>query len=303
MQGAPLSEKRVNTVWPILRPAARLPLALLLSAAVHLTVLLGVHFTVPYPEKQAHTAPPLEIVLVNSKSATKPVSARALAQANLDGGGTTDSERDAKSPLPALDAPRPDAALQRQSARRVKQLEQQAQQLMTQLRATASTAAEPGKPQPDSPPAPAPDAADLVQQSLNAARLEARISREWDNYQKRPRRTFIGARTREYRLARYVEDWRLKVERVGNLNYPQAARQQKLYGSLQLTVSIKADGSVESVEVNHSSGHKLLDAAAVQIVQLAAPFAPLPEDIRRDTDILSITRTWQFTRADQLLSE
>lgn len=302
MQRAPLSEKRVNTVWPMLRPPARLPLALLLSAAVHLTVLLGVHFTVPYPEKQAHAAPPLEIVLVNSKSATKPVSARALAQANLDGGGTTDSERDAKSPLPALDAPRPDAALQ-QNARRVKQLEQQAQQLMTQLRATANTTAEPAQPQPDSPAAPAPDAADLVQQSLDAARLEARISREWDNYQKRPRRTLIGARTREYRFARYVEDWRLKVERVGNLNYPEAARQQKLYGSLQLTVSIKADGSVESVEVNHSSGHKLLDAAAVHIVQLAAPFAPLPEDIRRDTDILSITRTWQFTRADQLLSE
>ena len=142
-----------------------------------------------------------------------------------------------------------------------------------------------------------------MQKSLEAARLEAQISRDWDNYQKRPKRKFIGARTQEYRFARYVEDWRMKVEKVGNLNYPEAARQQKLYGQLQLTVSISADGSVESVEINRSSGHKVLDAAASRIVELAAPYAPFPEDIRKDTDILGITRTWIFTRADQLASE
>jgi len=122
-------------------------------------------------------------------------------------------------------------------------------------------------------------------------------------YQKRPKRRFVGARAQEYRFARYVEDWRLKIERVGNLNYPEAARELKLYGSLLITVSIRSDGSVESVEINRSSGQKVLDAAALRIVEMSAPFAPLPPDIRRDTDILHITRTWTFTKGDELRSE
>jgi protein TonB len=101
-------------------------------------------------------------------------------------------------------------------------------------------------------------------------------------------------------FARYVEDWRAKVERVGNLNYPEAARQQKLYGSLQLTVSIKSDGSVEKVEINRSSGSKILDAAAIRIVELAAPYAAFSDEMRSKVDILGITRTWIFTKADQL---
>jgi protein TonB len=134
-------------------------------------------------------------------------------------------------------------------------------------------------------------------------RLEAQIAKDMDAYQKRPKRRFVGARAEEYRFARYVEDWRLKIERVGNLNYPEAARRLKLYGNLLLTVSIRADGSVEHVEINRSSGQRVLDAAAVHIVEMAAPFAPLPPDIRRDTDILHITRTWTFTTADLLRSE
>ena len=136
--------------------------------------------------------------------------------------------------------------------------------------------------------------------SLEAARLEAQISRDWDAYQKKPKRNFVGARTQEYRFARYAEDWRIKVEKVGNLNYPEEAKRQKIYGSLQLIVNIKADGSVERVEVKRSSGHKELDEAAIRIVNLAAPYAAFPEDIRKDTDILGIVRTWTFTRADQL---
>jgi protein TonB len=134
-------------------------------------------------------------------------------------------------------------------------------------------------------------------------RLEAQIAKDMDAYQKRPKRRFVGARAHEYRFARYVEDWRLKVERVGNLNYPEAARANKLYGSLLLTVSIRSDGSVEHVEVNKSSGKRILDAAAVKIVQMAGPYAPFPPDIKRDTDILHITRTWTFAKGDELRGE
>lgn len=276
---------------------------LAVSVVLH-AIPLGMGFVDPSSKPLPNPATYLEVVLVNSKSASKPVKADALAQANLDGGGNTEAERRAKSPLPNLDRPHPDPALQ-QREQQVVELEQQARRLMTQARAKHSVAQSPNtteSPQP-SEAAVKPDATELVQRSLEAARLEAQISRDWDNYQKMPRRKFIGARTQEYRFARYVEDWRMKVEKVGNLNYPEAAKQQRLYGQLQLTVSIKADGSVESIEINRSSGQKVLDAAARRIVELAGPYSPLPENIRKDTDILSITRTWIFTSSDQLASE
>ena len=131
-----------------------------------------------------------------------------------------------------------------------------------------------------------PTSNEMMQRTLELMRLEAQIAKDMDAYQKRPKRRFVGARAEEYRFARYVEDWRLKVEGIGNRNYPEAARAQKLYGSLLLTVSIRADGSLENVEVNRSSGQKILDAAAVKIVEMSAPFAAFPPDIRRDTDIL-----------------
>jgi protein TonB len=134
-------------------------------------------------------------------------------------------------------------------------------------------------------------------------RLEAQIARDMDAYAKRPKRRFVGARAAEYRFARYVEDWRLKVERVGNLNYPEAARVQKLYGSLLLTVGIRANGSVESIAVDRGSGQKVLDLAATRIVKMASPYAPFPPDIKRDTDILYITRTWTFAPGDSLTSQ
>ena len=142
-----------------------------------------------------------------------------------------------------------------------------------------------------------------IQRSLNIQRLEAEIARQWDVYQKRPRRHFVGARAEEYRFARYVEDWRVKIERIGELNYPQAARDQRIYGSLLLSVSIKSDGSVEKIDLRRSSGHKVLDQAAINIIKLAAPYAPFPPDIAKDTEIIDISRTWRFTNTDRLQTE
>ena len=285
-----------------LDPFERLAATLFLSATLHLFVIFFLHFKFPDLRKLPDFNMPLEVVLVNSKSPLKLLKADALAQANLDGGGNTDQDRRAKSPLPVMkqDLPQPDVA---QTQKQVKALERKAQEMLTQLKATHSIESLPQAPQTAEKPAEIPSAVNMVQRSLEMARLEAQINQDMDIYQKRPKRTFVGARTKEYRFARYVEDWRIKVERVGNLNYPEAAKQQKLYGYLQLTVSIKSDGSVDTIEINRSSGHKVLDAAAERIVRQAAPFAQFPEDIRKDTDILSITRTWNFTRADQLVSE
>jgi protein TonB len=142
-----------------------------------------------------------------------------------------------------------------------------------------------------------------LQRSLAIARLEAQIAREMNAYQERPRRRYIGARAQEVRFARYVEDWRQKIERVGDLNYPQAARELKLQGKLLVTVGVRADGSLDSIDVNRPSGFKALDEGARRIVQLAAPFAAFPADIAKDTDILYITRWWTFTSADRFQSE
>ncbi len=290
---APISLSR----YARLNQSDRLGLVLLISITLHLLAVFGVTFKAP-EMKKSPIATSLEVVLVNSKSSSRPVKADALAQANLDGGGNTDAERQAKSPLPVLDRTQQESETA-QKKQQVSQLEQQARLLMTQVKSTQHIEPVSAKVKPSEAPT-EKSGSDLAMRSLEAARLEAQISRDWDAYQKKPKRNFVGARTQEYRFARYAEDWRIKVEKVGNLNYPEEAKRQKIYGSLQLIVNIKADGSVDRVEVKRSSGHKVLDEAAIRIVNLAAPYAAFPEDIRKDTDILGIVRTWTFTRADQL---
>jgi periplasmic protein TonB len=134
---------------------------------------------------------------------------------------------------------------------------------------------------------------DLADLSLAAMRLQAEIDRNLEAYQKRPRMKFLGASAVEYRFALYEEQWRQRVERFGTVNYPAAAR-GKFYGSLRMTVTLRPDGNVEEIELERSSGLKVLDDAAFRIVRMASPYAPFPPDIRRDTDLLVITRTWIF---------
>ncbi len=311
-----------------LRERSPLVWALWFSLLVHV-ILLTLHFQ-PELKVFKDQIPSLNVMLVNSKTRQAPTKADALAQANLDRGGNTDEKRQMKSPLPSvhsqpasnpqaaeaslqpvMPASQQDAELLRHQ-QRVAQLEQEAHALMTQLKASQAvttlqtpvmkTQASSKKTAPQAARQPVQTPQDkLAMQEM--VKLEALIAKQQEAYETRPKRQFIGARTREYRFATYVEQWRQQIERVGNLNYPQTARTQKLYGQLQLTVSIRADGNIESIRVQQSSGHKLLDDAARRIVQLAAPFPVFPDDIRQDTDVLSITRTWTFSREDQLFTE
>lgn len=283
----------------------RMVVAMGASMLLHIIILLGVTFQFPQP-KFDKIASSLEVVLVNNKTLTKPKETELLAQDNLDGGGNTDDDRRAKTPFPVLPKSKP-VIDNNVAQQKVKQLEQEAKKLM----AAVSDIKQIEQPQPSEHKNEAEskqtitDPTELLLRSLDIARLRAQIDQDHDNYQKRPKRKFVGARTKEYRFARYVEDWRMKVERIGNLNYPEAARKDKLYGNLQLTVSIRADGSLESIEINRSSGEKILDEAAINIVKLAGQngFAPFPPDISQDTDILHITRTWVFASSDMLLSQ
>jgi protein TonB len=279
---------------------ASMQVALVASVACHAFAIVGLGFKVPDPRGFDAPHNVLDVVLVNAKSASRPAKADALAQANLDGGGNTDAKRRAASPFPVLDS-RASAPEVKQAQSRVQQLEREATELMTRLKSQAAVA--PPDPVGEKNDKPDKSAQDLIEKSLEIQRLEAQIRRDYQAYQERPRKQFIGARTSEYRFAMYVDNWRLKIERIGNLNYPDEARRRRLYGSLQLTVGLKPDGEVESVEVNRSSGHKVLDQAAVRIVRLAAPFDRFPDAIRADTDILYITRTWTFARGDQLSAE
>ena len=270
------------------------------SLAFHIFLIVGLGVQLPPIAKWDAPHNVLDVVLVNAKSASKPQKADALAQANLDGGGNTDQKLRAATPLPALD-PRDPSREMKAAEARVKQLEAEAKELMTQMK--ARTQVVPVEQPPETSAKGDAAARDLMDKSLEIARLEAQIRREMQAYQERPKRTFVGARAQEYRFAQYVDNWRLKIERVGNLNYPSEARDKKIFGKLQLTVAIKANGEVEAVEINRSSGHKVLDQAAIRIVRLAAPFDRFPDNIRADTDILHITRTWTFTRSDQVFAE
>lgn len=275
--------------------------SIIASVALHALLIIGVGFAIK--DRITLSAPHnvLDVVLVNSRSETRPQQADALAQANLDGGGNTDEKRRAKTPLPNMEQ-RAAAQEAAQSEERVKQMEQELRQLMTQARAQAKVAQGEIKAQQSGTPDPSVSV-DLMEKSVAIARLEAQISREYDAYQQRPKRKFLGARVAESRFALYVDSWRLKIERVGNLNYPNEAKAQKIYGSLQLTVAIKANGEIEDVQVSRPSGRKVLDKAAIRIVRLAAPFDVFPDNIKRDTDILHITRTWTFTKEDLLTAE
>jgi protein TonB len=274
--------------------------ALGLSIVLH-AAMLSVHFKFPAPLHWKAAGQPLEVVLVNAKTREKPSKADILAQANLDRGGNVDERRRAKTPLPVTEPRRPGKNLA-DAQRRVQQLEVQQQRLLAQAQESPSRVSV-ENPRAEHADQPTPQQGrDLADLSLAAMRLQAQIDKRIEEYQKRPRKKFIGARATEYRFAQYEEDWRVKVERVGTLNYPAEAR-GKTYGNLRLTVTIRPDGNIESIELDRSSGLKVLDAAAFKIVRMATPFAAFPPDIRSDTDLLVITRTWFFGQGDKIWTE
>lgn len=270
-------------------------LALTASFLLH-GMALSLHFTFPEASKKLQDKA-LDVILVNSRSASKPREAQALAQANLDGGGNTDQERRTATPLPPTQQSQTGDQLEHMQ-RRVQELETRQRELLAQASQARTKPQDKAMEPVPQPPAPV-NGLDLAEAARAMARLEGEIAKNTEEYNKRPRKKFVGARTQEYRFAQYIEDWRQKVERVGTLNYPEAAR-GKLYGSLTLTVTLGRDGEVLTISIDRSSGHQILDEAARRIVQMAGPYAPFPPAISRDTDQLVITRAWTFTRSDSI---
>lgn len=266
------------------------------SLLLHMLIILGVTFAVP-KLRDLQALPTLEITLVQTRSARAPDSPDYLAQANQDGGGSSEKPDIARNPLPLSEVAdkRQNVPAMRPAPQRTVPAKRDTRALLTQRQAeprVTPTTPEPQPRQAHIDPAqlglPSPD------NLSERARLNAEISRTWEEYQKRPKRKFLNARTQEYKYAAYMDAWRAKVEYVGNLNYPEEAKRRGLHGNVMLDVAIKEDGSVEGVSILRSSGHKLIDDAAVRIVHLAAPFAAFPSDIRAEINIMHITRTWKF---------
>lgn len=260
----------------------RLLVSLLIAAALHALIILGISFT-PEPVLRDDALPTLDITLVTERKTAPPKEADYLAQISQDGGGNTAEKvrlHEAQQARAAAAPPPPAAAAQ---ARELTRPEGQRKVQVLDQQANAKQA-----------PAPSVSAAELINRSLELASLDQQLRQSMQAYSQRPRQAFISARTQEFKYASYMNDWVAKVERVGNLNYPDEARRQGISGSLMLQVSVNTDGSVRNIRLLRPSGYKVLDDAAIRIVQLAAPFPPLPPDIRKDADILHITRTWEF---------
>lgn len=285
---------------PRVRPVDRLGFTLFLAALVHLALILGVGFTVVKPAEIRQT---MDITLATFKSEKAPEKADFQAQDNQQGSGTLEKKA---VPKTTEVAPFQDSKINKVTPPPAAKPEVPP---TPEKSAVASKAPKPQKVEPkpkESRPQPKPAAAtpdfDSSQLSSQIASLEAELSNEQQLYAKRPRiHRLNAASTMRDKGAWYKEEWRKKVERVGNLNYPDEARRQQIYGNLRMMVSINRDGSLYEVLVLESSGQPVLDQAAQRIVRLAAPFAPFTGDLA-EFDRLEIIRTWRFARGDRLSS-
>jgi len=232
----------------------------------------------------------LEVVLLNARSESAPVRAQALAQQQMDGGG--EAERGmAESPLPRTGESAQTIVLQAMRQRQA-QLEAEQTRLLTQLQAETRTGAErqPVYPWPD---ATEPGQDDQAQPGVLQNAQIATLSQRIQAYNAQPRRAFVAPSARASRYAAYLDGWSRRIEAIGTEHYPDEAR-GRIYGTLRLTVTVRADGSLAGFEIDQPSPHAVLNQAARRIVQMAAPFPPFPPDLARDTDELVITRTWHF---------
>ncbi len=283
--------EQVVKATPI-KSSDRLSFTLFIAVIVHLVLVLGLVFE--YELNKPPTLTEMEVIFIQNSTPSEESDADYLAQVTQQGGGNTEQKVRPSSPPPSElpsdnpnEAPAPQVEMvasqpqptQQQLAVKIAEqaelIEQQVRELESKLQQNLT-------------------AQQLIQRSREIASLNAEVSDAWESYSKMPRKKYISAATQEYNAAFYMSAWQDRVEHIGNINYPEAARHQNIYGSLVLEVNIKPDGSVQEINVLRSSGERLLDDAAIRIVRLASPFAPLPDALMEEADILAIVRTWQF---------
>lgn len=289
--------------WRRLDSSQRLlGIALIISTVAH-AALLAVQFVAPEEFRMKPNDQALDVILVNAKHASRPTKAQALAQANLDGGGN-DAKGRAQSFLPDTKRSQEGDQLQAAAAR-IQQLEAEQRSLMT---AVKNPPARVQRQDPLSQQNPDPtqalravegtDQRDAAQAIL---RREAEIAKRIADENARPKRGYVTPATREVEYATYYKHWADKVERVGNNNYPDSARGRTY--RLVMTVSVFANGRVEKVEIEQSSGSKEIDAAARRIVKKGEPYEIFTKEMLAQYGVLDLTMTWTFSRTEALSVE
>lgn len=277
-------------------------IALAASVAAH-ALLLAIRFAAPEVFRMQPADPGLEVILVNARHANAPAKADALAQANLEGGGTADNGR-ARSPLPDLRRNENGDSI-KALQRRIAELEQLQQNVLTRVKHSDFSAAPVrDKDKPD----PTRTGQDEIDTTRQIARMTAEITQTIEDQNRRPKRTHISPSTRQVGYALYYKAMQKRVEEIGTLNFPQQ-NGRKLYGELVVSIPVYQDGSLYQKEggprVERSSGNPALDKAALEIVRRAAPFGSFPQNMRsvgKDDLWIVITR-FTFTREEKMKAE
>ncbi|WP_297830649.1 energy transducer TonB [Thermomonas sp.] len=281
---------------PRIGEAERMRATMVLSVLVHAMVIFGIGFTL---EDAAPLVPTLDVIQTRVQTPLTPAQADFLAQANNQGGGEHDKSSRPSAPQ-AGPLPQPEDGL----APRPLHVQSPAPSPPPRDSVVTSARGETALPEPltrpDADATNAPRGREKIDHDIEMARLAAEIELRSEQYARRPKRKFVSASTKEYAWAQYLRGWVDRVERVGNLNYPDEARRRHIGGLVVISVGVRRDGSVESIKIIRSSHIPMLDEAAQRIVRLSEPFAPLPKT-REDPDILHITRTWQFLPGGELV--
>lgn len=310
-----------TVVTPAVSAIERFGFTLFFATAFHAVAIIGISFTPDIIKPPLKT---IEITLAQFQQEKAPKEADFIAQANQEGSGKAQEKLLPSTPqksslrddqvnprLPQQSIPQPEETPAREPGKST-QIDKSNEKteaapsktptkkivatVQPQKQKTADTnkAKTKAKPQQQAPDRPKTS---LLARSLEIASLQAEIDSHREMRAKQPRiKRLTSASTQKREDALYLANWRKKIENVGNLNYPEEARRKKVYGSLRLLVSINPDGSVKSIEVLKSSGKPILDDAAKRIVSLAAPFQPFPVEMRKNTDVLEIIRTWKFEK-------
>ncbi len=274
----------------------RLGMTLFLAVVFHGIVILGITFSIS-PPAESESLPTLDVILVQTQSPSKAEDAKFLAQVSQLGGGSSEEQ---SRPTDLFTAPslskNPGMAMSTSQQQQASQKQLEKVALLHQNDSSYSARTDDNKQNPD-------DTTLVNQQNKQhnkQARLAHELSTQIQSQAEKTRIKYLNSSTREFAPATYMRQWINRVERIGNLNYPDQARREKLSGTLILDVVINADGELVKADLRQSSGHQLLDDAAKRIVQLAAPYSPFPPKLRQQADVIHITRSWEFLNDNSL---
>ncbi len=269
----------------------RFGMTFFLATIFHGIVILGVTFSVS-PPADSKTSPTLDIILVQTKSPDEVEKADYLAQVTQKGGGNAEKKARPRELFSAATLSNK-SGIEKQNSQQQQRKQKQNEQLALLTQSSAEYAIASKK-----NPAKAEDEHTLDQtntsKNTQTAKLAAEISNTIEQQASIERTKYLNSSTKAFTPARYMRQWVDRVERVGNLNYPDQARRQQLSGTLILDVVINANGELIKTDLRQSSGHQILDDAAKRIVRLAAPYAAFPKKLRAEADVIHITRSWEF---------